>query len=92
MLRLASTRFDDWLVCMISTQLSQAEPGFDEFLRPTDADFAQSGLKMPSVLRLSRLAVLNGSVLAGYIGAIDDQRLQQVRRRLADWVAGKRLP
>ena len=57
MLRKAS-RFDDWLVCMVSSKIDQAEAGFDEVLTPADADFAASGLKVPSVLRLSRLAVL----------------------------------
>ncbi|MDP3030439.1 MAG: hypothetical protein Q8N33_00030, partial [Rhodocyclaceae bacterium] len=64
MLRRAS-RYDDWLVCMVSSKLDQAEAGFDEVLATTDGDFAASGLKAPSVLRLSRLAVLDGVLLVG---------------------------
>lgn len=30
LLRKASQRFDDWLVCMVSSQLNQAEAGLDE--------------------------------------------------------------
>ena len=30
MLLQASVRFDDWLVCMVSSKLQQAESGFDE--------------------------------------------------------------
>ena len=86
MLRQAS-RFDDWLVCMVSSKIDQSEAGFDEVLSPTDADFIASGLKVSSVLRLSRLAVLDGSVLTGTIGAIGDKRLIQVRQRLAKWIA-----
>ncbi|MDP1652639.1 MAG: type II toxin-antitoxin system PemK/MazF family toxin [Rhodocyclaceae bacterium] len=85
MLRQAS-RFDDWLVCMVSSRIEQAEAGFDEVLLPADADFVPSGLKAASVLRLSRLAVLEGSLLAGSIGAIDDARLSRVRLRLARWI------
>ncbi|MDP2822321.1 MAG: type II toxin-antitoxin system PemK/MazF family toxin [Sulfuritalea sp.] len=85
MLRQAS-RFDDWLVCMVSSRTEQAEHGFDEVLLPADADFVPSGLKAPSVLRLSRLAVLEGSLLAGCIGVIDDERLSRVRQRLARWI------
>jgi len=88
MLRPVSARFDDWLVCIISSQITQAEPGFDELLGPDDTDFIASGLKLPSVLRLSRLAVLNSALLAGYIGTISDARLHKVRRRIADWIAG----
>lgn len=88
MLRQAS-RFDDWLVCMVSSQVHQAEAGLDEVVSPTDNDFASSGLKVPSVLRLSRLAVLDGSLLLGSIGAISDERLGKVRQRLAQWVASE---
>jgi mRNA interferase MazF len=89
LLRQASTRFDDWLVCMVSSQVQQAEAGFDEIITPNDADFSASGLKTSSVLRLSRLCVLDGTLLIGSIGAIEDERLLQVRQRLADWIAGR---
>lgn len=88
MLRQAS-RFDDWLVCMVSSQVQQAETSLDEILTPADSDFANSGLKVPSVLRLSRLAVLDGSLLLGSIGAISEERLTNVRQRLAKWVASE---
>lgn len=86
LLRQASARFDDWLVCMVSSQLSQAESSLDEIMMPADADFTVSGLKAPSVLRLSRLAVLDGNTLVGCIGCIDEQRLNAVRQRLAAWI------
>ena len=86
MLRKAS-RFDDWLVCMVSSQVQQAEANLDEVLTPADSNFANSGLKVPSVLRLSRLAVLDGSLLLGSIGEISEERLMNVRQRLAKWVA-----
>lgn len=86
MLRQASERFDDWLVCMVSSQIQQAEPEFDELITPSDADFANTGLKAASVFRLFRLAVLDGEFLTGAIGAIDDTRLTRIRRRLADWI------
>lgn len=85
MLRPAS-RFDDWLVCMVSSRIEQAEPGLDEVLSPIEPDFVVSGLKAPSVLRLARLAVLDGSLLAGSIGTIDDTRLSRIRQRLARWI------
>lgn len=86
MLRQAS-KFDDWLVCMVSSQVQQVEANLDEILTPTDPDFTNSGLKVPSVLRLSRLAVLDGSLLLGSIGEISEERLMNVRQRLAQWVA-----
>lgn len=86
LLRQAS-RFGDWLVCMVSSRIEQAEADFDEILQPTDPDFPASGLKAPSVLRLSRLALLDGSLLIGSIGAIDNARLDDIRQRLARWIA-----
>jgi mRNA interferase MazF len=88
MLRQAS-RFDDWLVCMVSSQVQQVETNLDEILTPADYDFANSGLKVPSVLRLSRLAVLDGSLLVGSIGAISEERLRNVRQRLAKWITSE---
>jgi mRNA interferase MazF len=87
LLRQASQRFDDWLVCMVSSQLQQAETGLDELIGANDADYVGTGLKGPSVLRLSRLAVVDGTVLVGAIGEISPARLLTVRQRLAAWIA-----
>lgn len=85
-LKRASDRFDDWLVCMVSSQLAQAESDFDEIIRPDDSDFLNSGLKVSSVFRLKRLAVLNNAVLIGAIGELDESRVQHMQRRLAEWI------
>lgn len=71
---------------MVSSKLHQAETGFDEIIMTKDPDFVGSGLKAPSVLRLSRLAVLDGALLIGSIGSISDERLSRVRARLGEWL------
>lgn len=81
-----ATRFDDWLVCMITSQLDQADPDLDEVISSGSPDFAASGLKVDSAIRLTRLAVIDGQRLAGSIGAISDERLVAVRKRLARWI------
>ena len=86
LLRKASERHDDWLVCMVSSQLHQAEVDLDELISPTDTDFMDAGLKTASLLRLSRLAVLASELMVGSIGAISDGRLSKVRQRLSDWI------
>lgn len=87
MLRKASVQFDDWLVCMVSSQLRQVDGQIEEVLLPSDADFAATGLKVASVLRLSRLAVLESSLLMGSLGEVSHERLQRIRQKLAVWIA-----
>jgi mRNA interferase MazF len=78
--------YDDWLICMISSRLRQHQPGFDEIVRETDEDYAQSGLKKASVIRATRLAVVGKPVLVGSIGEIGPARLERIRGNLADWL------
>ncbi len=77
---------NDWLVCMISSQLAQAVAGVDEVITINDADFAQSGLKTASVIRLTRLAVVSDSIFSGAIGEISTARLDSLKKRLARWI------
>ena len=78
--------YDDWLIVMVSSQIQHVLPDFDEVVRETDADFADSGLKTASLIRLSRLAVVEGPILLGAIGYISSERLQRIRSRLAAWL------
>ena len=52
--------YDDWLICMISSQTHQHIVGFDEIVQESDVDFGESGLKVTSVIRVGRLAVVRG--------------------------------
>jgi len=78
--------YDDWLICMVSAQIRQAIPEFDEMISENDPDFAASGLKAASVIRIGRLAVVQGDILLGAIGQIAPKRLQRIKRRLAEWL------
>lgn len=79
-------QFDDWLICMISSQIRNCIEGFDEIVQPGDPDFAGSGLKVASVVRIGRLAVINGEALLGAIGEVDAQRLRRIKEHLANWL------
>lgn len=48
-----------------------------------DEDFALSGLKLASVIRVGRLAVVSGTILLGAIGEISPERLHRVKQTLA---------
>jgi len=72
---------------MISSQTWQYIAGFDEMIRKGDNDFERSGLKVDSVVRVGRLAVVTGQVLLGAIGEISDERLRRIKKRLSEWIA-----
>lgn len=86
LLRKLDNSKDDWLVCMISSQLRQADPELDWVLLENDGEFYQSGLKVSSVFRLSRVTILDGGLLLGRLGSISDERLQTLRERLGAWI------
>ncbi|MBM3883976.1 MAG: type II toxin-antitoxin system PemK/MazF family toxin [Verrucomicrobia bacterium] len=66
--------FGDWLVCGVSTQLHQAVAGFDETITRGDADFANSGLVRPSLVRLGFLQAVPFRKIVGRIGSISAER------------------
>ena len=76
----------DWLICMVSSQLSQEIAAFDEVIKPEDSDFPASGLKLPSVIRVSRLAVVERTILLGTIGEISSDRLSRIKTAISDWI------
>jgi mRNA interferase MazF len=78
--------YDDWLICMISSQTRHYVIGFDELVQESDEDFAMSGLKVGSVIRVGRLAVVSGEILLGAIGEVAQERLRRVKENLASWL------
>jgi mRNA interferase MazF len=76
--------YGDFLLCGVSTQLHQEVTGFDDAIRPGDTDFATSGLKAPSLIRLGFLAVLPVPSLLGTIGSIDRVRHVRLLERLSN--------
>ncbi|MEJ5247793.1 MAG: type II toxin-antitoxin system PemK/MazF family toxin [Caldilinea sp.] len=79
--------YDDWLICMVSSQTRHYVAGFDELVQEMDEDFAQSGLKVASVIRVGRLAVVSGDILIGAIGEISPARLRRLKQALASWLS-----
>ncbi len=78
----------DWLVCMVSSQTRHEIQEMDEVLRDTDIDFRQTGLRITSLIRVTRLAVVSRNELEGTIGRLSEQRLRRIRARLARWIDG----
>lgn len=80
-------RHDDWLISLISSNLSQQLPDFDELIRETDEDFATSGLKVASLIRIGRLATVDQRLFIGSIGRLSDVRVRAIKSRLSRWIS-----
>ena len=76
----------DLLVCGVSTQLHQHVKDFDEIISPADADFALSGLRSESLIRLGFLAVLTRGSIIGTIGSISSERHKRLLKTLSDYL------
>ena len=83
---IAPGRHADLLLALISSRTYQAVPQFDEIIDPSDSDYAATGLKVRSVVRLARLASVEASVINARLGNISSKRLRQIRKRLTDWL------
>ncbi len=83
-------RHNDWLICMISSQLHQEIPELDETIATQDSDFIQTGLKTTSVIRVSRIAVVEERILLGKLGQISPKRLTLIKQKLAAWISGEK--
>jgi len=76
--------YQNLLLCGISSQLHQIQANWDEVVDGSDCDFATSGLRGPSVIRLSYLYAADPTEIIGVIGKIDPARLQRLRQCLSD--------
>ncbi len=79
--------YDDWLICMITTQLNHEIVGFDEIIHSNDPDFIHSGLKVTSLIRVTRLAVVSQKIFSGVIGNIHRGRLDRIRSHICHWIS-----
>lgn len=78
--------FDDWLVCMISAQTRHQIRGLEVVLPETMPDFTGTGLKKESLVRVSRLAVVDSNVFTGKLGSLPTGTFEDIRIRLANWI------
>jgi len=76
--------FGDWLICAITSQLRHEVKGWDEKIEKADDDFKGSGLKVPSLIRIGKLATVEEEVLEGVLGKISLERLERILKRLRD--------
>ncbi|HEX3934119.1 MAG TPA: type II toxin-antitoxin system PemK/MazF family toxin [Puia sp.] len=82
-------KFNDLLVCAISSQLHQIVPDFDLLLEDTHNAFIDSGLKTTSIFRLGSIAVLSRSDIVGTIGFLRQDLYETLLRNLSDFLLNK---
>jgi len=58
-------------------------------VQESEDDFGESGLKVASVIRVGRLAIVSGEILLGAIGQISNERLGRVKKHLSEWLSEK---
>jgi mRNA interferase MazF len=76
----------DWLVCMVSSRLHHEIQGLDLVVRPADASFTMTGLRKESLIRATRLAVVDEAIFEAKIGNLPEGFLLTLQQRLADWL------
>jgi len=79
-------KYQDFLICGISTQLKQYIPDFDEIISPDDDDFQSSGLVSQSVIRLNFLTVIARNSILGSIGIISTERHRRLLENLSQYL------
>jgi mRNA interferase MazF len=84
---IAPSRHSDLLLALVSSRIYQAIPDFDDIIDISDADYIETGLKTTSVVRLSRLATVESSVISARLGNISLERLNRIIIRLIDWIS-----
>ena len=83
----APGRHPDLLLAMISSRIVQVAPNFDEIIDPSDSDYAATGLKTRSVIRLARLVTVEPAIINARLGTISGKRLQDVKAHLVNWLS-----
>jgi mRNA interferase MazF len=79
---------DDYLAVFISSQLRTAVVGVDVVIDRQHSAFRGSGLKVPSVLRIGKLATISGALILGPLGRLDPLLIDDIVRRLTSLLEG----
>ena len=86
-LAIAPSRHSDLLLALISSRIHQAIPNFDDIIDTSDDDYLVTGLKVTSVIRLSRLATVEPSIISARLGNISMDRLKRIKTKSINWMS-----
>ena len=71
------------ILAFISSQVPMAVTATEIVLDPRQSDFAATGLRVPSVLRLHRLVTLTSAIIRREMGELSADLQREVARKLA---------
>jgi mRNA interferase MazF len=86
LLKKIPSQYDDWLVCMISSQLRHRIEDFELVILESDPSFPSTGLKRDSLIRSSRLAVIDSAIIEGTLGMLPPKTIHDIRAKLSGWI------
>ena len=72
----------------LRTSRRSSVANLDEVIDPGAPDWKRSGLKVPSVIRITRVAVAHESILLGTTGEVD-ANLDRIKQKLANWLLNR---
>ena len=79
-------KYDDFIVCGISSNIHQYIKGFDEIISKENEEFNNTGLMHDSVVRLGYLSVLPKERIVGAIGYISKELQNILLKRLSNYL------
>ncbi|MCY7409742.1 MAG: type II toxin-antitoxin system PemK/MazF family toxin [Chitinophagales bacterium] len=78
--------FNDYWVCVISTQLNREVKGLDILIQEGSNDFKIANLRSSSVIRVAFLAMVPAKDIKGTIGFLSKPTLQQIKQNIARFI------
>ena len=81
----AQTKGEDVLVCFI-TSMGVKKDSHVVLLSENDSHFRNSGLKITSVIRATKLATLDRRVILGELGGLDQKKFAEVKKILKTYI------
>jgi len=73
---------DDLILAFMTSHVNKIDLQTDILLEPSQAEFSRTGLKVPSVVRLSKLATLHRGLVRRRLGTLGQQTMEDVDRAL----------
>lgn len=75
---------DDVIVMFVSSKIPEKPARYEVIIEQRHPEYALTGLKVPSVVRIDKVATVLKSLIAGEIGDLGPSLKREVNRRLGE--------